>query len=139
MAKARRAWSEWKDFDIQEPSTIPFKRCCGVYQIRAVTPKYSKAIAIQRLLGTDPTGILLIGHGEREGIAKRVEKNTLNQRGYAGMKEKMQQKMPHGLQFRAMRLPGKKEAEAQEHRLLEKYRQEFGEYPPFNLNGGRQR
>lgn len=126
--------SKWSNFINVELAISPiglFASRFGIYQIRAVTPR-GKPLQIGRLIKTDPAGIVYIGRSDRESIATRIRKNVNNPKGYTGVKDRLPK---HHLEARAMTLSAD-ETSSRELALLNQYRSEYGELPPFNLKFG---
>jgi len=130
-------WTDFIGIDLATKRRGPFAKQNGVYQIKVVKPTGSP-ISIRRLLGNDKMGIIYIGRGRCETVATRIRKNVENEKGYAGVKRKFLKLQPHCLFARARFVSVKtaKNLEDLETNLLKKYKEKFGELPPFNSKLG---
>lgn len=135
-------WSKWVDIENAKSKKGPFNDF-GVYELRAVNQSNSP-IPINRLIGTDPLGILYIGRSGYGGknsartIANRIREFVQRQHSggitYAKAKsvlKKAAQFSGHHLQVRAV-FAADDEIEAAESKELRKYFAEYGELPPCN-------
>lgn len=128
-------WSNWENIE-----KLPDYEGKGVYRVRLVDNK-GKSVSIQRFLGEDKDGIILIG--EAEDIKTRLNqfnKVVTESKKYAhseGLTIHLLRKITkfnekYGMctfQYTFSKVDEHKE---EEKRLLKNYFQEYGETPPLN-------
>jgi hypothetical protein len=139
-------WTGWLDIDEARERNGRLSRF-GLYQIRAVSSS-GEPIAIHRLKGIDPEGILYVG---RSGFRARSPNRTLANRigefmkqhhsggityGKAASRLRNEPRfVGHRLQVRALFLSDSVIAR-EETRVLEAYFNRHAEWPPCNSNAG---
>ena len=136
-------WSNWENIKIAKSNKGPFNEY-GIYQI-SVADKSNSPIPINRLIGTDPLGILYIG---RSGFRRSPNKRTIANRireflnkkhsGYDSYViaktalDKIAQYSDHHLQVRIFPINVDDEIESSESRIIYEYVEIYGELPPCN-------
>ncbi len=135
-------WTNWENIEIAKVKKGVFNDF-GIYQIHAISPD-EKVIPINRLVGSDPLGIIYIG---RSGINSESPNRTIANRINEFVKAQHSggvtylRALPilkrssifhgHRLQARAMFLPDN-EIKVAETKIMSNYFELYGELPPCN-------
>ncbi len=133
-------WSSWVKIEEAKSKKGRFNQL-GIYQIRVVSSS-GEPIAVSRLVGVDPLGIVYIGrsgYDANRSIATRIGE-FVKQHHSGGMTyaraKRILKKEPrfsgHCLEVSVLFLSDKAAIESAESRTLLRYFAEYGELPPCN-------